>query len=58
MSGKLDSYEDVRRLKRLQHRDNRGLQGLMREYLALGDELEEIPGRNSLMPPPSRSRAA
>ncbi len=55
---KPDSYEDVRRLRRLQHRDDRGLQGLMREYLALADELEEIPGFDREAPNSKRNRAA
>ena len=54
-----DAYDDLRRLKRLQHRDGHGLDGLMTDYLALADELEEIaPARDTDVPPEPSHRAA
>jgi hypothetical protein len=40
-----NAFEDVRSLvrKNMRYRDLAGLAGLMDDYLALGDELEEVP---------------
>lgn len=49
---------DDRALRRLRHRDEKELTGLMDDYLALADELEEIDTRaTDPGPPPSRHAA-
>ena len=47
--------EDERSLRRLRHRDLGGLLGLMDDYLALADELEQIDGVRDTAPPSSRA---
>ena len=52
-----DAYDD-RALHRLRHKDLEGLVGLMDDYRALADELEEIETRKSDPGGPPSRRAA
>ena len=53
--------EDERALRRLRHRDAKGLLGLMDDYQALADELEVVDNGRATdpgPPPPTSRRAA